>query len=206
MKPLKIWSGQIPERLISLKIDGIQAQLRDGVVLSRAGKPLHNIQPRLLRPDRLYEVFCGSFSSTQSIVRTIDASVVRPVEESEIYEIWPGVDERLVLPFMPHNVGSLFHQAIRDGHEGLVIDHTFKMKPTRTYDVPVTGIIPGRGKHEGRMGALQTPMGKVGTGFTDEMRAYPWAIGDLIEVGCMEVTPDGKFRHPRFMRLRWDKA
>ena len=30
-------------------------------------------------------------------------------------------------------------------------------------------------------------------------------IGKTIEVEVMELTPTGKFRHPRFMRLRPDK-
>jgi ATP-dependent DNA ligase len=81
--------------------------------------------------------------------------------------------------------------------------------------VTVTEIIEGTGKHKGRMGALMTPMGKVGTGFTDQERKEWWGrkalLGNhptlawLIEVECMQLTPDGKFRHPRFLRIRYDK-
>jgi ATP-dependent DNA ligase len=50
-------------------------------------------------------------------------------------------------------------------------------------------------------------MGKVGTGFSDAMRKEDWnsRIGEFIEVECMQLTPDGKFRHPRFLKRRWDK-
>jgi ATP-dependent DNA ligase len=66
------------------------------------------------------------------------------------------------------------------------------------------------------MGALQTAMGKVGTGFTDEDREHFWDLDwnrnpdgtfkpVMIEVSCMQLTPDGKFRHPAFERIRYDK-
>ena len=61
------------------------------------------------------------------------------------------------------------------------------------------------------MGALITEMGKVGTGFTDINREW-WAdpcrdlpVPYIIEVECMGLTKNGKFRHPRFKRIRWDK-
>nr|WP_283842052.1 hypothetical protein [Bradyrhizobium sp. KB893862 SZCCT0404] len=108
---------------------------------------------------------------------------------------------------------------IAKGYEGLVLrqgDVWLKVKPTETYDVLVTGIIEGTGKHKGRMGALMTPMGKVGTGFSDAERVTFWnyckepddgrgIMGETIEVECMKLTDDGKFRHPRFVRVRPDK-
>jgi DNA ligase-1 len=102
------------------------------------------------------------------------------------------------------------------GDEGLVLQQgevRLKVKPKQSYDVPVTGIIAGKGKHAGRMGALITPMGNVGTGFSDAQRKEFAALfadgpGDfqhIIEVEAMGLTPAGKFRHPRFVRVRWDK-
>jgi ATP-dependent DNA ligase len=29
--------------------------------------------------------------------------------------------------------------------------------------------------------------------------------GPIIEVECMGLTPSGKFRHARYLRVRWDK-
>ena len=63
----------------------------------------------------------------------------------------------------------------------------------------------------GVLGAFLTPMGKVGTGFTDGERGQFWRernqlLSQMVEVSCMQVTSDGKFRHPRFVRLRPDKA
>jgi len=54
-------------------------------------------------------------------------------------------------------------------------------------------------------------MGKVGVGFSDVERETWWTPvfrrpGIIIEVECMELTPAGRFRHPRFIRIREDKA
>ena len=50
--------------------------------------------------------------------------------------------------------------------------------------------------------------GDIGTGFTDQEREQfteEFIINKTIEVSCMMLTPDGKFRHPRYERLREDK-
>jgi ATP-dependent DNA ligase len=128
----------------------------------------------------------------------------------------PWLDSRLEAGTMidpdAETIRFRMERAMREGYEGLMLrqgDKLLKVKPKETHDVPITGIQPGTGKHEGRMGALLTPMGKVGTGFTDEMREnfndQRW-IGIIIEVECMGLTPGGKFRHPRFVRVREDKC
>lgn len=114
-------------------------------------------------------------------------------------------------------------QANAAGYEGLVLrqgDKWLKVKPEETHDVLITGAVEGIGKHKGRLGALQTSKGAVGTGFTDLERESLWLWfltghsgdvpcnleGQTIEVSCMHFTPDGKFRHPRFIRMRPDKT
>lgn len=136
-------------------------------------------------------------------------------------------------------IRAWLRKANRRGYEGLVLrqgDTWLKVKPMETHDVLVTGAIEGVGKHKGRLGALMTAKGKVGTGFSDFDRDNIWAwykqvgplkgldyagsvtgnagqevyseplIGQTIEVSCMHFTPDGKFRHPRFVRMRPDKV
>lgn len=104
-------------------------------------------------------------------------------------------------------IEETFQLVVSQGHEGLILDKKFKVKTEETWDVPIIGVVPGKKKYTGMMGALITPMGKVGTGFTDAQRKEDWhsRIGMMIEVGCMQLTPDGKFRHARYHRLRWDK-
>lgn len=77
----------------------------------------------------------------------------------------------------------------------------------KTYNVEVTGLVAGKGRYLGKVGALITPMGRVSVGLTSEQRAEFVFIplGTIIEVECMELTKTGKFRRPRFVRLRPDK-
>lgn len=83
-----------------------------------------------------------------------------------------------------------------------------KVKDKYTEDVVISGMVEGKGKHKGKLGKFLTPRGGVGTGFTDKQRKDYFKkkyIGTYIEVEAMELTPSGKFRHPRFIRLRPDK-
>lgn len=206
---MKVWKGEIPKRTIAVKLDGVQAMLNSsGEVVARSGKRLHNIDPRLLKPGRKYEVYCGSFAETVSIVKS-SKSKRRAVRKDELFEIFPTTDKRIVLPFRPDMVEEFFRIVTAEpwGAEGLVIDQTYKIKRAETYDVIVTGIVPAKpGKYTGLMGSLMTNKGRVGTGFSARQRAETWTIGEVIEVECMELTKDGKFRKPRFKRRRWDKS
>lgn len=205
MKKLKTYAGQPVKESIAIKLDGIQAMLNElGEVVSRSGKPLYNLDPALLEPGKKYEVYLGTFKETDSVLSTHDH--IRKVVASEIYEIWPGTDERLFVDEKA-DVEYMFKYVTSMGFEGLVIDKKYKMKTKETHDVPITAVIPGKGKYLGCMGALMTPMGKVGTGFSDAERKEDWnsRIGEYIEAECMQLTPDGKMRHGRFIRRRWDK-
>jgi len=98
------------------------------------------------------------------------------------------------------------------GYEGLVLRQNgpwVKVKPEETHDVAITGYGDGRGKHLGRLGYVTTAKG---AGLTDTERKIPWAeakaerlVGQVIEVSCMQFTPDGQFRHPFFVRISPDK-
>jgi hypothetical protein len=198
---VKFWSGQKAIHTVAIKLDGIQAMLRDGQPVSRNGTPLHNIDPEHLVEGRRYEVFLGSFKETNSVLRTHDH--VRKVRKDEVYEIWPGTDRRLLLP-LDSDIERTFLEVTAKGGEGLVIDQTYKLKRFETYDVRITGFVPGTGRNTGKIGAFITERGNVPIQ-SNAVRNMPWKIGDLIEVGCMELTPDGKFRMGRFIRPRWDK-
>ena len=128
-----------------------------------------------------------------------------------------GVDERLYMfsgkkeeSLTPDCIKELFKIEVSNGNEGLVIWHEkgpTKVKEKYTYDVTITGWNEGKGRNKGRLGAFTTAMGNVGIGFTDEERDMYKSnmVGMTIEVECMELTNDGKFRHPRFVRIRPDK-
>jgi hypothetical protein len=207
---VKNWDGTdlAGEWLVTDKLDGVQVVVKNGEKLSRAGKPLYNL-PDV--EDGIYEVYLGSWEDTVSAVRTHAGDTV---PASCLYALYPKVDRALHRDFVPDPtkavIEGLLADALAEGFEGLVGgqgETWLKVKPKETHDVRVFGLEPGKGRHLGRIGALVTPMGKVGTGLTDAQREYSnHYVGKIIEVECMGLTPNGKFRHPRFLRVRWDKS
>lgn len=198
---------------ITRKLDGVR-MLRNakGEPVSRNNKPLYGLDQV---PHKIIdaEIFCGSWEDTVSAVRSKDA---QPVASSHVYSLDP-VDSRLhittILDPTVDQVYDYMSDALHRGDEGLVLwnedySKAYKVKNTETYDVVVTGVIEGEGKYVGMLGAFVTAMGNVGTGLTDDQRRKFWnnpPILQTIEVECMELTPDGKLRHPRFKRERFDK-
>ncbi|TAG24552.1 MAG: DNA ligase [Burkholderiales bacterium] len=82
-----------------------------------------------------------------------------------------------------------------------------KLKPVSDAEGIVTAHIPGKGKYQGMLGALQikTEDGhsvKIGTGFTDEQRKNPPPIGSTITYSYRDTTPSGKPRFAAFLRVR----
>jgi hypothetical protein len=200
----KTYKGEtLKDALVTLKIDGVRAHRKLEGVVSRSGKPLFNIPPI----HDVCEVFLGTWEDTVSYVRTKGKEML---SEEFLFSLNP-IDPRLVdgeyALLEKEKIDELMQKALDSGFEGLVIQSEgvlYKVKPKETYDVKVIGVVPGKGKHEGKMGALLTEMGKVGTGFTDEERGFDF-LGHIIEVEAMSLTPKGKFRHPRFIRIRYDK-
>ncbi len=209
---MKSWNKQNlhGEWEISIKIDGVKGICKDGLWLSRAGKPLYNLPDM---PDGEYEICAnGNFKDTISLVRTksslkLNFSIFRlnPISQDLLIGVYDNPSKE--------RIETLFKTYRDYGFEGLVLrqgDTLLKVKSEETYDVPITGFIEGKGKFLGTLGALETPMGKVGTGFTNEERKLLWnsqevMLNSIVEVSCMEITEKGKFRHPRFVRLRPDK-
>lgn len=202
---------------ISFKIDGICAERLPGSkrILSKAGKPLHNIPTG--KDWIRAEVFLGNWEDSSSACRTFTKAMV--IREENVYPLLPKVDKRLVVGIFEDitkaQVEQLYQRARRAGHEGLVLfnfeqKQFYRRKPVETYDVEVLGMEEGKGKYEGMMGKLLTKRGKVGGGYTDKQRAEFWLRGKamngvMIEVRCSGLQPSGRFREPRFVRERFDK-
>jgi hypothetical protein len=199
------WKPLKDEWLATIKLDGVQVVIKDGVASSRAGKPLYNV-PKLF--DGTYECFIDDWNTTVSRLRTKDGELI-PVEK--FFQLEPILERGLWLRMVstPQEVRKTFNETVANGFEGLVLhgsnNQMMKVKPFKTSDLKVRNIVPGKGKHKGRMGALMTSKGKVGTGFTDIERELNWKIGETIEVEFMGLTKEGKMRHPRFKRRRFDK-
>jgi DNA ligase-1 len=89
-----------------------------------------------------------------------------------------------------------------------------KIKEHQTDDLVILDTEEGTGRLTGTLGALVCDNAgvtvRVGTGFTDELRANfwrdrDWLTGRTVEVGYQHQTNDGSLRHPTFIRLRPDK-
>jgi len=68
-------------------------------------------------------------------------------------------------------------------------------------------LLPGKGKHTGRMGALllEMPDGKrfsLGTGFTNAQRADPPPVGSVVTYRYRGITPKGLPRSASFLRVQ----
>lgn len=196
------------EWVVSYKYDGVRCLIKDGQALSRNNKPLYNLTGNA---DGDYEVFLGSLEESVSAVRTHNGA---HIPADKLYSIDP-IDDRLYISTATNPTAewifALMNQVVAEGHEGLVLrqgDKLLKVKPKENYDVVIRDIEEGKKKNTGKLGAFVTDRGNVGSGLTDIQRNELFdrsLIGSTIEVECMKLTPAGMFRHPVFVRLRFDK-
>ena len=110
-------------------------------------------------------------------------------------------------------------QVINAGGEGLMLHHVnafyqvkrsqdlMKLKRFDDAEAIVIGYSSGKGKHIGKMGALlvETKEGvqfKIGSGFSDAVRADPPKIGDRITFKYTGKTKSGVPRFASYLRIR----
>jgi DNA ligase 1 len=108
---------------------------------------------------------------------------------------------------------------VKQGGEGLMLhladaeyvtgrsDVLLKLKPTLDTEAKVVGHVAGKGKFAGMLGALEmeTPQGKkfrIGTGFSDEVRNNPPAVGAIITYKYNGLTRKGVPRFASYLRVR----
>jgi DNA ligase-1 len=106
---------------------------------------------------------------------------------------------------------------VRSGGEGLMLhradalyatgrhDALLKLKPLDDAEATVVAWVPGQGRFNGLMGALevQTPAGRrfrIGTGFPDALRHDPPAIGSVLTYTHRGFTRDGLPRFASYLR------
>jgi DNA ligase-1 len=81
-----------------------------------------------------------------------------------------------------------------------------KVKTFHDADAKVVGHVPGKGKHAGRLGALEVVLDNgirfaVGTGFSDAERQQPPPVGSVITFRYQELSDGGVPRFPSFIRV-----
>lgn len=202
---------------VTLKVDGIrQIRNRQDVVCSRGSKPaLPHIQELMPAHMRDAELFRHNWSTSMSL----KAGTIMPTPE-DFYSIEP-LDPRLVLHekayWEPNQIVQWMRYALSLGHEGVVLrkgNEWIKVVPLRYADVRITGWYEGNGRLKGTFGGFTTNHGRVGGGFSDELRRQIWEVtqkspeklaGKIIQVAFRERTAAGKLRMPVFDRFRFDK-
>ncbi len=110
-------------------------------------------------------------------------------------------------------------QVVRAGGEGLVLHRAdapwaagrqagmVKLKPVADADAIVIGHLPGRGRLDGRLGALRVRSDDgheflIGSGLSDAARADPPPIGSVVTYTYRGHTEAGLPRFATFLRLR----
>jgi DNA ligase-1 len=94
--------------------------------------------------------------------------------------------------------------SLYDGNRSMTL---LKVKSFKDDEAVVTGYQAGKGKHKGKMGAIEARMEngtefEIGTGFTDADRANPPPIGAVVKFKYQELTDDGKPRFPVYLGER----
>lgn len=112
-----------------------------------------------------------------------------------------------------------FDEVVREGGEGLMLHRAdapwragrsealLKLKPLADAEAVVVGHHPGRGRHEGRLGALQVRTGEgveflLGTGLNDAQRERPPEPGATVVYTYRGRTASGVPRFASFVRVR----
>lgn len=101
--------------------------------------------------------------------------------------------------------GVVLHRADAPFESGRS-EHVYKLKPQLDAEAKVVGIQPGKGKHQGRMGALvlETKDGKrfkLGTGFDDETRLHPPPLQSWVTYRYRDLTSTGLPKFASFLRV-----
>jgi DNA ligase-1 len=116
---------------------------------------------------------------------------------------------------------QLLKVTTKEGGEGLMLhrgsslyraernDDLLKVKLHEDAEAKVIAYVPGKGKHQGRLGALlvETAAGqrfKLGTGFSDAQRDMPPPIGSLVTYRYRGLNDSGIPRFASFVRSRDD--
>ena len=128
------------------------------------------------------------------------------------------VAEQALLP-NPAALHRRLHEVVAAGGEGMVLHRAdapyvtgrspllLKLKLLADAEAVVIGPVPGRGKHQGRMGALQVRTADgvaffIGTGFSDAVRERPPVPGTWITYTHRGHTESGVPRFASYLRVR----
>lgn len=148
----------------------------------------------------------GNFTERLAVLATLSSSnpflqaveQFRVIDEAALHAKLDEVTARGAEGLMLHRADAPY-RAVRS-------DDLLKLKRLHDAEARVVGHVPGKGKYQGMMGALEveTPDGvrfRIGTGFDDRERREPPPLGAWVTYGYQGLTEKGIPRFARFLRL-----
>ncbi len=138
------------------------------------------------------------------IVRQTNVAWLREIEQFSLVDR-NSLQKQLNEVVMGGGEGLMLHRADAAYETGRS-DILLKVKPWEDADAVVVGHLPGKGKFAGQMGALRVrmPDGKefsLGSGFSDEQRRKPPALGAVVTYRYRDLTSKGLPRFASFLRI-----
>lgn len=150
----------------------------------------------------------GSFAERAARIGAIFQSATGPVVAVAQQRLTSraALDQQLQAVIAAGGEGLMLHRADAPhtpGRSGVL----FKLKPRADAEAQVIGHVPGRGKHEGRLGALRVRTADsvvflIGTGFSDAEREAPPAVGQWVTFTHRGLTEAGVPRFASYLRPR----
>lgn len=128
-----------------------------------------------------------------------------PVAQEVVQDV-PGLQAQLKAVVAQGGEGLVLHRADALWRAGRT-DALYKFKPEPDEEGLVVGHLPGKGRLQGRTGALwvQMPSGQrfaLGTGLSDAQRRNPPPVGAWVTYRYRDRTPSGLPRFASFVRVR----
>ena len=153
-------------------------------------------------------VFTERLEKMHEIVRSSQSPYLEVIKQREVQDHMALMVElkRIV---QLGGEGLMLHRGDSLYQSGRTND-LLKVKTYQDDEALVVGHVAGKGKYKGLLGSLlvETKDGrrfKIGTGFSDEQRANPPEIGDVITYRYFGQTRNGLPRFASFLRVRYPK-
>ena len=141
----------------------------------------------------------------EALVKQAQSPYLKAVKQTRVANA-TALKQQLNAVVAQHGEGLMLHRADVEYVTGR--NHVLlKLKPSLDAEAKVIAHVPGKGKYQGKLGALlvETPEGirfKLGTGFSDAERANPPPIGSQVTYTYKDLTNKGKPKFASFLRVR----
>lgn len=147
---------------------------------------------------------------TQRLARLRSLPLQRPAQAVSFFQLQNPAQlrERLDAVLAAGGEGLMLHRG-DSAYVGKRSPDLLKLKPHDDAEARVIAHVPGKGRLQGLMGALEVEDDagrrfRIGSGFSDAQRRAPPAIGSRISYTYNGLTAQGLPRFARFQRLRED--